>query len=197
VSTCGVISPLKALNYLIHQLESDIVTIDYRVRGFTRDVNGMKHFIDHEINSIQNFMSEDMKSLYDMVDVNVYQENIFHTKMLLKEFDLKHYMFHTKPEELTAQERKEITEAYGKRCVRFTTVATFRPCDLQRSKDAPVCLPERIAHSSKFRGSRDVQRVVWSWNHSTSTLATSTPYRLATASSDSIIRLLLCSASWR
>lgn len=59
VSTCGVISPLKALNYLIHQLESDIVTIDYRVRGFTRDVNGMKHFIDHEINSIQNFMSED------------------------------------------------------------------------------------------------------------------------------------------
>ncbi len=92
VSTCGVISPLKALNYLIHQLESDIVTIDYRVRGFTRDINGMKHFIDHEINSIQNFMSDDMKSLYDMVDVNVYQENIFHTKMLLKEFDLKHYM---------------------------------------------------------------------------------------------------------
>ncbi len=80
--------PLKALNYLIHQLESDIVTIDYRVRGFTRDINGMKHFIDHEINSIQNFMSDDMKSLYDMVDVNVYQENIFHTKMLLKEFDL-------------------------------------------------------------------------------------------------------------
>jgi S-adenosylmethionine decarboxylase len=36
----------------------------------------MKHFIDHEINSIQNFMSDDMKALYDMVDVNVYQENI-------------------------------------------------------------------------------------------------------------------------
>lgn len=63
----------------------------------------MKHFIDHEINSIQNFMSDDMKALYDMVDVNVYQENIFHTKMLLKEFDLKHYMFHTKPEDLTGQ----------------------------------------------------------------------------------------------
>jgi len=114
VSTCGVISPLKALNYLIHQLESDIVTIDYRVRGFTRDINGMKHFIDHEINSIQNFMSEDMKALYDMVDVNVYQENIFHTKMLLKEFDLKHYMFHTKPEDLTDSERQEITAALWK-----------------------------------------------------------------------------------
>ncbi len=123
VSTCGVISPLKALNYLIHQLESDIVTIDYRVRGFTRDINGMKHFIDHEINSIQNFMSEDMKALYDMVDVNVYQENIFHTKMLLKEFDLKHYMFHTKPEDLTDSERRKLPLRCGKKCARFITGA--------------------------------------------------------------------------
>ncbi len=49
-----------------------------------------------------------------MVDVNVYQENIFHTKMLLKEFDLKHYMFHTKPEDLTDSERQEITAALSK-----------------------------------------------------------------------------------
>ena len=38
VSTCGRISPLKALNYLIHSFESDIVIMDYRVRGFTRDI---------------------------------------------------------------------------------------------------------------------------------------------------------------
>ena len=93
VSTCGRISPLRALNYLIHSFESDIVTMDYRVRGFTRDVNGMKHFIDHDINSIQNYIAEDTKSLYQMIDVNVYQENIFHTKMMLKEFDLDNYLF--------------------------------------------------------------------------------------------------------
>ncbi len=34
--------------------------------------------------------------------------------MLLKEFDLKHYMFHTKPEDLTADEREEITAALWK-----------------------------------------------------------------------------------
>ena len=28
-----------------------------------------------------------------MIDVNVYQENIFHTKMILKEFDLDNYLF--------------------------------------------------------------------------------------------------------
>lgn len=110
VSTCGVISPLKALNYLIHQLESDIVTIDYRVRGLTRDINGVKHFIDHQINSIQNVMSEDMKSLYHLMDVNVYQENMFHTKMLLKDFDLRHYLFNAAPENLEAVERKRITD---------------------------------------------------------------------------------------
>ena len=59
VSTCGRVSPLKALNYLIHSFESDIVIMDYRVRGFTRDVRGKKHFIDHRINSIQNYLSRD------------------------------------------------------------------------------------------------------------------------------------------
>src|SRR5690606_2412535 len=75
VATCGVISPLKALNYLIESLESDIVIMDYRVRGFTRDVKGRKHFIDHKINSIQDFLSKSIRNRYEMFDVNVYQEN--------------------------------------------------------------------------------------------------------------------------
>ncbi|MGE8249994.1 MAG: adenosylmethionine decarboxylase, partial [Stenotrophomonas bentonitica] len=69
VATCGVISPLKALNYLIESLESDIVIMDYRVRGFTRDVKGKKHYIDHKINSIQNFLAKNIKSRYEMFDV--------------------------------------------------------------------------------------------------------------------------------
>ena len=97
VATCGVISPLKALNYLIESLESDIVIMDYRVRGFTRDVKGKKHYIDHKINSIQNFLAKNIKSRYEMFDVNVYQENIFHTKMHLKDFDLDQYLFEERP----------------------------------------------------------------------------------------------------
>lgn len=93
VSTCGVISPLKALKYLIHSFDSDIVIVDYRVRGFTRDVRGQKLFIDHGIDSIQNYLSDETKHRYQMIDVNVYQENIFHTKMLLNEFDIDNYLF--------------------------------------------------------------------------------------------------------
>lgn len=108
VATCGVISPLKALNYLIESFESDIVIADYRVRGFTRDVKGKKHFIDHRINSIQDFLAKGIKSRYEMFDVNVYQENIFHTKMHVKDFDLDTYLFEEKAKNLSFKERQRI-----------------------------------------------------------------------------------------
>ncbi|SDY84807.1 adenosylmethionine decarboxylase [Bacillus sp. 166amftsu] len=110
VATCGEISPLKALNYLIHSFDTDIMTIDYRVRGFTRDITGNKLFIDHEISSIQNYIPNNVKSLYDMIDVNVYQEHIFHTKCKLKEFDLNNYLFGYTQEKLPVKEREEITK---------------------------------------------------------------------------------------
>ncbi|GHE41011.1 adenosylmethionine decarboxylase [Vulcaniibacterium thermophilum] len=108
VATCGVISPLKALNYLIESFESDIVIMDYRVRGFTRDVKGKKHYIDHKINSIQDYLAKNIKNRYEMLDVNVYQENIFHTKMHLKEFDLDNYLFEEKAKNLSFKERMKI-----------------------------------------------------------------------------------------
>ncbi|MFA7078255.1 MAG: adenosylmethionine decarboxylase, partial [Syntrophomonas sp.] len=108
ISTCGQISPLKALNYLIHVFGPDISIIDYRVRGFTRDLDGKKYFIDHKINSIQNYISSKTRSLYQMIDVNVYQDNIFHTKMLLKEFDLDNYLFGTAKQDLKPKEKVKI-----------------------------------------------------------------------------------------
>jgi S-adenosylmethionine decarboxylase len=114
VSTCGRISPLRALNYLIHSFDSDIVIMDYRVRGFTRDVRGKKHYIDHNINSIQNFISRESKDLYQMIDVNVYQENIFHTKMVLKELELDNYLFGIDASELAPAKQKKISKQLEK-----------------------------------------------------------------------------------
>ncbi|RNA70602.1 adenosylmethionine decarboxylase [Alteribacter keqinensis] len=110
VSTCGEISPLKALNYMIHSFDTDIMTMDYRVRGFTRDITGHKLFIDHDISSIQNYIPDEVKKSYDMIDVNIYQENIFHTKCKLKKFDLNNYLFGYRKDRLTDDEQKEITE---------------------------------------------------------------------------------------
>lgn len=110
VATCGRVSPLRALNYLIHSFESDIVIMDYRVRGFTRDVKGKKHYIDHKINSIQNYLSKDTLDRYQIIDVNVYQENIFHSKMILKEFDLDNYLFGTGETDLEQREKQQIKQ---------------------------------------------------------------------------------------
>jgi S-adenosylmethionine decarboxylase len=110
VATCGVISPLKALNYLIESFDSDIVVMDYRVRGFTRDIKGKKHYIDHKINSIQDFLAREYRSHYEMMDVNVYQENLFHTKMHVKEFDLDTYLFEGKAKSLSFKDRQRIEQ---------------------------------------------------------------------------------------
>lgn len=108
VSTCGEISPLKALNFLLESFDDDIVICDYRVRGFTRDVSGKKLFIDHRIHSIQKYIAPSVANRYDMVDVNVYQENIFHTKMLLHDFQLDNYLFNMKESDLDKKEAKRI-----------------------------------------------------------------------------------------
>ena len=111
VSTCGQTTPLKSLDYLIGSFDSDIITIDYRVRGFTRDEQGKKLFIDHDITSIQDYIARETLERYDAVDVNVYQSNIFHTKMMIKEIFLQNYLFNTDTYELAPKRRLEINDA--------------------------------------------------------------------------------------
>ncbi len=117
VATCGKITPLTALDYLIGSFDSDIITMDYRVRGFTRNLSGEKLFIDHDITSIQNYIDSAVLDKYDAVDINVYQANIFHTKMLIKELDLQNYLFNTDVNELPPRRRLEITNALQKEMI--------------------------------------------------------------------------------
>ena len=111
VSTCGRISPLNALNYLLDSFDSDIVTLDYRVRGFTRSLTGEKIFIDHKIASIQDYIDSETLRRYDAVDINVYQANIFHTQMLIKEIDLQNYLFNVDVDELPPKRRLDISSS--------------------------------------------------------------------------------------
>ncbi len=109
ISTCGEITPLSTLNYLLGSFDSDIITLDYRVRGFTRDVSGKKFFMDHKMTSIQEYINCELMSKYDAIDVNMYQSNIFHTKMLIKDLDLQNYLFKTDVYEVAPRTRLEIT----------------------------------------------------------------------------------------
>jgi S-adenosylmethionine decarboxylase len=111
VSTCGEITPLSTLDYLLGCFDSDIITMDYRVRGFTRDVNGKKLFIDHEITSIQDYIDDATLELYDAVDINVYSANLFHTKMMIKDIVLQNYLFNADVYEISPKIRLDITNA--------------------------------------------------------------------------------------
>ena len=110
VATCGEITPLSTLDYLISSFDSDIITMDYRVRGFTRDINGKKLFLDHKVKSIQDYISPNIIQRYDAVDINVYDCNIFHTKMMIKEIELQNYLFKTDAYELPPKKRLEIMD---------------------------------------------------------------------------------------
>lgn len=110
VSTCGMISPLNALEYLIESFDSDVVLMDYRVRGFTRDSKGNKLFIDHEIASIQDYIPEELLSGYLAYDINIINDNIFHTKMQKKELRLANYLFGDDEASLSKKERQRIRE---------------------------------------------------------------------------------------
>jgi S-adenosylmethionine decarboxylase len=108
VSTCGLVSPLKALDFLIESFESDVVIIDYRVRGFTRTIDGLKVFLDHKINSIQDFICANYRQEFMMTDVNYPSENLYHTKMMLKDMELNNMLFGSGVEGLNSTQQVQI-----------------------------------------------------------------------------------------
>jgi S-adenosylmethionine decarboxylase len=108
ISTCGTISPLKALHYLFDSFDSDVIIIDYRVRGFTRDRKGRKHFIDHDVSSIQDYIDDDFLDSYTVYDVNVIGDHNFHTKMRKRDLIFDDYLFGKESEEPQAAEQKRI-----------------------------------------------------------------------------------------
>ena len=111
VATCGTISPLQTLDYLISNFDSDIITMDYRVRGFTRDVHGRKLFMDSKMASIQEYIAQETLDRYDAVDINLYQANLYHTRMLIKEPLLQNYLFNTDIYEIPPKERLDISSS--------------------------------------------------------------------------------------
>jgi len=114
VSTCGEISPLNTLNYLISSFDSDIITMDYRIRGFTRDISGNKLFMDHTINSIRDYINKDTLEKYETMDFNMPECNLFHTRMMIKDISLNNYLFNTEESELSEETRLRIIDCLKK-----------------------------------------------------------------------------------
>ena len=58
----------------------------------------------------QNLIDKATLNRYQAMDVNILQENIFHTKMMLKDFNLNTYLFGHTENDLQPNERKAVTQ---------------------------------------------------------------------------------------
>jgi S-adenosylmethionine decarboxylase len=93
LSTCGVISPLKVLDYVIEAFSADVIDIDYRIRGMTRDEHGTKHFNDHNITQISDHLTANIHDKYQVKDSVITTNNLFHCKLARQSIDLKQHVF--------------------------------------------------------------------------------------------------------
>ena len=91
ISTCGEISPLNALNYMFQRFDADVVVIDYSVRGFTRDHEGKRIYMDHQLRSIQDYIDPKVLGDYYCIDLALQSDNIWQTKMLRVRQDTPSY----------------------------------------------------------------------------------------------------------
>ena len=112
LSTCGVISPLKVLGYVIEAFSADVVDIDYRVRGMTRDQRGKKHFNDHEISHISEHLAKETREKYRVKDSVMATHNLFHCKLVRQSIDLKQHVFdidaHLVKHQISVQDKTKI-----------------------------------------------------------------------------------------
>ena len=91
LSTCGEITPLKSLDAIFEFFDTDIVTIDYVVRGFTRDVDGKHIYMDHEVNSISQYISKNILKAYKSKDLVLKEHNIWQLKLFRIDMHIDEY----------------------------------------------------------------------------------------------------------
>jgi len=91
IATCGSISPLYALDFMLKSFESDVVCVDYVVRGFARNLKGEKIYRDQKLESISHFVSPLILEEYHTLEQNDPEHNTFQTVLYRKELDKSSY----------------------------------------------------------------------------------------------------------
>ncbi|GMO15329.1 MAG: adenosylmethionine decarboxylase [Mycoplasmoidaceae bacterium] len=119
ISTCGKISPLMALDFIIEEFRcgqvSDLIIIDYMVRGFTR-TDDKKIYMDHNIKTISNFISRKNRLKFFMKEYADINQRTWLTKLMNNKFNIKSHMFTNDKCDLKAVEKlikREMIDIYS------------------------------------------------------------------------------------
>ena len=97
---------------MFQQFESDVVVIDYVVRGFTRDEFGKRIYMDHQLQSIQDYIDDEILLDYYCLDLSLQRDLIWQTKMLRTRMDEQSYFLY--PVDLSSPEIRRQIDAVKK-----------------------------------------------------------------------------------
>jgi S-adenosylmethionine decarboxylase len=114
LSTCGIISPLKVLNHVIEAFNADVIDIDYRVRGMTRDRQGRKLFNIDKLNNISDFLCPEITKRYNISEHYFREQNLFHSKLCRNKITLDDYFFEANINSLRESEQHSISNKLTK-----------------------------------------------------------------------------------
>ena len=92
ISTCGDVSPLSSIDLCFQVFNPDVVHLTYHYRGFTRDLQGKKYFIDTNYSSLKDFFSKEILENYDFSQ-SIFEKYIFINNFKLKNISLKKHVF--------------------------------------------------------------------------------------------------------
>jgi len=105
LSTCGVISPLGVLNFVINAFDADVIDIDYRIRGMTRNTSGQKLFTIDKLNNLSDFLSTELTTKYVISEHNLSKQQLYHSKLRRKRVYLDDHLFGARNKSLSKNEQ--------------------------------------------------------------------------------------------
>jgi len=85
LSTCGNISPLSIVDKIFDFFSPDIAILDFNVRGYTRDTDGRKIFMDRKVDSLQECFDKEALEKYVAEDFNFPELRSYYTRMMRKD----------------------------------------------------------------------------------------------------------------
>jgi S-adenosylmethionine decarboxylase len=87
LTSCGTISPLRSLNFIVDCLGPAAAVIDYSVRGFTRDAAGHILFQDHPLQRLQDSLDPQWCEVFDVFDRIGNFDQTWQMKMLRRDLE--------------------------------------------------------------------------------------------------------------
>ncbi len=92
LATCGTISPLESLPQLFSKIVCDVVTIDFRIRGYRLSAAKQLDFGSGGTRPILDYLPPGYAKNYHVHTINEPKIRFFHTRLLRKQIDLNNHI---------------------------------------------------------------------------------------------------------